>query len=54
MVKGSIDFLGVNYYTARYAEESATTASNNTNLSYTTDMHVTFTGKLKYNQNFID
>lgn len=47
MVKGSIDFLGVNYYTARYAEDSTTADSINTNLSYTTDMHVTLTGKFE-------
>ncbi|GMY22300.1 beta-glucosidase 17-like isoform X1 [Fagus crenata] len=41
MVKGSLDFLGVNYYTARYAEDS--TSSSTINLSYTTDSHVDMT-----------
>ncbi|XP_059455129.1 beta-glucosidase 17-like isoform X2 [Corylus avellana] len=38
MVKGSLDFLGLNYYTARYADDS--TSSSSFNLSYTTDSHV--------------
>ncbi|ESR52296.1 hypothetical protein CICLE_v10031179mg [Citrus x clementina] len=38
MVKGSVDFLGLNYYTADYAEE--VTSFSNTNLSYTTDSRV--------------
>ncbi|CAM8938678.1 unnamed protein product [Rhodiola kirilowii] len=37
MVKGSMDFLGLNYYTARYAENVATAV----NLSYTSDWHAT-------------
>ncbi|KAJ4711681.1 putative Beta-glucosidase [Melia azedarach] len=37
LVKGSLDFVGVNYYTARYAEESN---SSSPLLSYTTDSHV--------------
>ncbi|XP_050284263.1 beta-glucosidase 17-like isoform X2 [Quercus robur] len=41
MVKGSLDFLGVNYYTARYADDS--TSSSSVNLSYTTDSHVNLT-----------
>ena len=43
MVEGSLDFLGVNYYTARYAEDS--TSSSTINLSYTTDSHVDMTSK---------
>ncbi|KAH9710287.1 Beta-glucosidase 17 [Citrus sinensis] len=38
MVKGSVDFLGLNYYTADYAEE--VTSFSNTNFSYTTDSRV--------------
>lgn len=45
MLKGSFDFLGVNYYTARYADDS--TSSSSINLSYTTDSHVNLTSKLK-------
>ncbi len=45
MVEGSLDFLGVNYYTARYAEDS--TSSNTVNLSYTTNSHVDMTRKFK-------
>ncbi|KAK4591727.1 hypothetical protein RGQ29_016244 [Quercus rubra] len=41
MVKGSLDFLGVNYYTARYADDS--TSSSSVNPSYTTDSHVNLT-----------
>ncbi|PKI34998.1 hypothetical protein CRG98_044611 [Punica granatum] len=35
MLRGSYDYLGVNYYTARYVDES--TSYSTTNLSYTTD-----------------
>ncbi|GLT27928.1 hypothetical protein SLA2020_028930 [Shorea laevis] len=38
MIKGSIDFLGVNYYTTSYVEDSK--YDSNVNLSYTTDDHV--------------
>ncbi|KAM7512045.1 hypothetical protein LguiB_010920 [Lonicera macranthoides] len=40
-LKGSYDFLGLNYYTARYVTEGP--KSNSKNLSYTTDSQVTFT-----------
>ncbi|KAF2286324.1 hypothetical protein GH714_014134 [Hevea brasiliensis] len=40
-LKGSYDFLGVNYYTAYYVEDAA--FSSNVNLSYTTDNHVNLT-----------
>ncbi|XP_020538960.1 beta-glucosidase 17 isoform X2 [Jatropha curcas] len=43
MLKGSLDFIGVNYYTAYYAEDAA--YSRNVNLSYTTDNHVNLTTK---------
>lgn len=45
MLKGSFDFLGVTYYTARYADDS--TSSSSVNLSYTTDSHVNLTSKLR-------
>ena len=45
MVEGSQDFLGVNYYTTRYAEDS--TSSSTVNLSYTIDSHVDMTSKFK-------
>ncbi|KAF2319351.1 hypothetical protein GH714_014968 [Hevea brasiliensis] len=38
MIKGCIEFVGVNYYTARYVDES--TSSTSVNLSYTTDSQV--------------
>ncbi|XP_028799692.1 vicianin hydrolase-like [Neltuma alba] len=40
MLKGSCDFLGINYYTANYAENSLSTST--VNKSYTSDIHVTF------------
>ncbi|KAK2637128.1 hypothetical protein Ddye_031920 [Dipteronia dyeriana] len=43
MVKGSIDFLGVNYYTAFYADDL--TSYSTVNLSYTTDNHVNITSE---------
>ncbi|PON38487.1 Glycoside hydrolase, partial [Parasponia andersonii] len=42
-VKGSLDFLGLNYYTAKYAEEATTTHSSYVNVSYSTDSHVNTT-----------
>lgn len=44
LVKGSLDFLGVNYYTSKYAEDSN---SSSILLSYTTDSHVNNTCKPK-------
>ncbi|GAV78257.1 Glyco_hydro_1 domain-containing protein [Cephalotus follicularis] len=38
MLKGSLDFIGVNYYTARYADDSTSNSSNYP--SYTTDSRV--------------
>lgn len=43
MVKGSIDFLGVNYYSARYADDVTFTSS--VNLSYMTDSRANQTSK---------
>ncbi|KAK4349313.1 hypothetical protein RND71_032068 [Anisodus tanguticus] len=42
LVKGSIDFLGMNYYTTQYA--SPMLSVPRVNLSYTTDNHVDMTG----------
>ncbi|GAB4832684.1 hypothetical protein Ancab_006700 [Ancistrocladus abbreviatus] len=41
MLKKSLDFLGVNYYSASYAADNP--YSNSVNLSYTTDNHATVT-----------
>lgn len=35
MIQGCIEFVGINYYTARYVDESP--SSTKVNLSYTTD-----------------
>ncbi|XP_054815925.1 vicianin hydrolase-like [Prosopis cineraria] len=40
LLKGSYDFLGLNYYTANYVENSLSTSS--VNKSYTSDIHATF------------
>ena len=56
MLRGSLDFLGLNYYTARYADDSTSSSDINLsyttfikkkNLSYTTDSNVNETSKLK-------
>ncbi|KAA8520275.1 hypothetical protein F0562_014531 [Nyssa sinensis] len=41
MLKGSIDFIGINYYTSVYTSYSLSV--NGVNLSYTTDNHVDLT-----------
>ncbi|XP_043816741.1 beta-glucosidase 17 isoform X3 [Manihot esculenta] len=41
LVIGSFDFIGINYYTASYAEDL--TSYSNVNLSYTTDSRVNVT-----------
>lgn len=43
-LKGSLDFLGINYYTAYYAESDP--SSNSVNISYETDRQVTLTSML--------
>lgn len=43
LVKGSMDFLGVNYYTTYYA--SPLLSVNRVNLSYTTDNHADLSRK---------
>jgi beta-glucosidase len=45
MVKGSFDFIGLNYYTTNYAHDLP--VSNNANLSYNTDSRVNQTGNSK-------
>ncbi|WCJ18992.1 beta glucosidase 17 [Euphorbia peplus] len=40
LIKGSLEFVGINYYTARYVQHS-THSSFTSNLSYTSDPHVT-------------
>ncbi|XP_065625528.1 vicianin hydrolase-like [Quercus suber] len=40
LLKGSLDFLGLNYYTTNYAESAA---SNSVNISYVTDRCLTLT-----------
>ncbi|KAI3986372.1 hypothetical protein MKX01_002217 [Papaver californicum] len=46
MVKGSFDFLGLNYYTANYAQH-VMNANNNINPSYTTDAQTNQTTERK-------
>ncbi|XP_059434257.1 vicianin hydrolase-like [Corylus avellana] len=41
LLKGSLDFLGVNYYTTNYAESAPST--NGVNVSYVTDRQLTLT-----------
>ena len=41
-LKGSVDFLGLNYYTALYAESAP--PSSDPNKSYSTDSQATTTG----------
>ncbi|XP_030547473.1 beta-glucosidase 17-like [Rhodamnia argentea] len=43
-LKGSHDYIGVNYYTARYVDES-TSPFTTLNLSYTTDCHCNLTAE---------
>lgn len=44
LVKGSYDFLGINYYTANYAS-NAPPPSPGAQPSYETDQQVTLSGK---------
>jgi len=46
-LKGSYDFLGLNYYTATYVTDGP--KSNPENLSYTTDSEITYKSKLNNN-----
>jgi len=45
-LKGSLDFLGINYYTTYYAESDSST--NSVNISYETDRQVTLTSNKNY------
>jgi beta-glucosidase len=45
LVKGSIDFLGVNYYTTNYAANNP--APNKINFSYTGDSQTILSSKLR-------
>jgi beta-glucosidase/6-phospho-beta-glucosidase/beta-galactosidase len=49
-LKGSLDFLGINYYTAYYAESDP--SSNTVNISYETDRQVTLSSMLTKNLTF--
>lgn len=42
MLKGSFDFLGLNYYTTQYAQSISLLAR--ANATYDTDMHANMTG----------
>lgn len=44
LLKGSYDFMGMNYYTTNYAENAPLLSSNR---SYSADRHVTFTSMLQ-------
>jgi len=43
LLKGSFDFIGLNYYTSMYATNAP--QPSNDRLSYDTDSHVNFTSK---------
>lgn len=45
ILKGSTDFIGLNYYTTRYAEDSTSNNTTSINWSYATDDHVDLTGE---------
>jgi beta-glucosidase/6-phospho-beta-glucosidase/beta-galactosidase len=45
LVKGSFDFIGLNYYTANYADNLP--PSNGLNTSYNTDSRANLTGEFK-------
>ena len=47
LVKGSFDFIGLNYYTAFYATYAP--QPNGVEASYTTDSRASLTGKYKFN-----
>lgn len=48
LLKGSFDFIGLNYYTANYAADVPLPVSNNVNVSYSTDSLANLTSKLIY------
>lgn len=45
MLKGSFDFIGMNYYSSNYAVDIP--VANSINISYSTDSQANLTGKLK-------
>lgn len=45
MIKGSYDFVGLNYYSASYAADSNASSLNASRFSYLSDWHATFTSK---------
>lgn len=47
MIKGSLDFMAINYYTARYVDESSS-SSTSLNISYSADCHCNITSKLPH------
>lgn len=46
MLKGSFDFIGMNYYSSNYAVDIP--VANSINISYSTDSQANLTGKLKW------
>lgn len=53
-LKGSFDFVGVNYYTARFTSNIPISSGNIVNKSYDADQHLNQTGKLSVNTESID
>ena len=49
LLKGSIDFLGLNYYTSNYAE--STPSTNGVNVTFITDKSTTLTSMQNDNNN---
>ena len=45
MIKGSYDFVGLNYYSTSYAADSAPSSLNASRFSYLSDWHAIFTSK---------
>ncbi|CAO2832914.1 unnamed protein product [Amaranthus hypochondriacus] len=45
MIKGSYDFVGLNYYSASYAADSNASSLNASRFSYLSDWHATFTNE---------
>jgi len=50
LLKGSIDFLGINYYTTNYAETAV--SANGVNVTYVTDRQTTLTSMNKNYDHF--
>lgn len=45
MIKGSYDFLGLNYYTTSYVANAPSSSTNGSRFSYLSDWHGTYTSK---------